>query len=84
MIIKKKTGADKVNDVCRSILALSDRDILEVTEIVNRRMEYSNPSDLEEQEQMRKLGEYNLNIIKSLLSLRALIASGENLRQKNE
>ncbi len=70
---------EKINSVCKMILALTDEDFAEMDEIIDEQKNYCNPLRMATSAWQNQLGDHNANVVEKLKELKAEIEKGANI-----
>ncbi|AQW91317.1 hypothetical protein [Elizabethkingia anophelis] len=68
---------DKVNNICKSVLILTDKDFEAVSEMAREQSDYIHPLNGEKQEKFNSLGNHNQRVLMALRTLKDVIESGK-------
>lgn len=74
--------SNKINEICRTILTISDEEIPEMREIIEGQKNYSHPFKHATQRRQNLLGKANELVLNSVIETKRLLiaAAPENLR----
>lgn len=73
---------EKVNKVCKAILALSDKDIEDALTESNAQADYCHPLKCEKQQRLNALGDYNITVIRAIIAAREILKNPPAFIQK--
>lgn len=73
---------EKVNKVCKAILALSDKDLEDALTESKAQADYIHPLKCEKQTRLNALGDYNIIVIRALIVVRKILKNPPAFIQK--
>lgn len=76
-------GIKKIDSVCKSVLAISEKDFREAEETATQQQAYTHPFKHATAKWQHDLGEYNAKVLVALRELQRVIREGENIKPPN-
>jgi len=76
---KKLNKMEVINEVCKKILTITDKEVSELREVAKGQEEYHNPLKMGTTIKQHKLGEYNKQVLDKVLELKELLISGAEI-----
>ena len=77
--VENMGSTEKINSICKKILALTEEDFEEVLQIAKQQSEYVHPLKMETAAKQRAFGEYNKSVVHALKEAKRVIESGAGI-----
>lgn len=72
----------KVNDICKSILSITDKDLAAIEKMAKEQSEYIHPLKNATAGKYHELGNHNLLVFEALKNIRNIIKAGATVAKK--
>ena len=77
-------GVNKINSICKRVLAISEKDFLEAEEMATRQRDYIHPFRNATAKWQNELGNHNIKVLTALRELQRVIREGESITPPRE
>lgn len=71
---------DRIDSICKNILALTDSEIAECETVISSQIAYAHPFKQGKQKELIESGKHNLAVLEQIKALRVLLISGNPVK----